>query len=250
MAVHIYEESLAKTKISLEAVTKLLRGIRQTAKIAYLSDKLSVAVRINSDEPVRLDFMSETGSPSDSENAHTKRLRRFERMTEGLGLTLVPGPKYWEFYSPDSPGAPVARVLPGFDRGDGSFRWIKAGQDVEFPLLKVKPTALEREAIHAKFGGSCAFCGEELGEHWGLSEQSFAKQEHFISVDYFPSCSACIRSRGRKTLEGWRSDLAKLTEKLNTHPYFVTAKSFGLIQATNNPVAFYFERVNANLLSE
>lgn len=133
------------------------------------------------------------------------------------------------------------------------------------------PTKKEREKQHrnqvyAKFNGRCAFCGYplEIGWHiWkatstklfvidrdGKSKDAATKQQDL------PACISCNTTRLNNSryalnkelidIEEFREALYREFEFLATSSmastYYKKALRYGLIQETNNPIVFYFEK--------
>lgn len=128
-----------------------------------------------------------------------------------------------------------------------------------------KLTKAQRAAVHAMFGGRCAYCGEPLPERWHvdhiepvvrplLSKQTGHGTYKLVSGEplyperntmsnYMPACPPCNISKHSMSLEVWRGWLAGHVNSLNAyHPIYRLAKRYGLIQETGVPVVFYFER--------
>lgn len=112
----------------------------------------------------------------------------------------------------------------------------------------------EREQVRLKYGGHCAYCGVLLGSRWHadhrepvirVSDERMAEQaENHNLENMMPACAPCNISKGRQTLEGWRTWIAGHIDSLNSyHPIYRLAKSYGLIAETGAPVVFYFEKV-------
>lgn len=121
----------------------------------------------------------------------------------------------------------------------------------------------EREAVRAKFGGRCAYCGCILGEKWHADHfQPVVRQLAWESgkgfkptgeclhpdrnsiANLFPACAPCNIDKGPNSLEWWRGKLQNAVDVLaRNNPTFRHALRFGLIEETNARVSFYFERV-------
>ena len=126
----------------------------------------------------------------------------------------------------------------------------------------IKPTKSQRAALLQKFGGRCAYCGQELGSRWHadhfepVQRQSAwdgqkkklrptgecAATEHDNLENLMPACPACNIDKSVLSLEEWRQKLLRATEVLarNSSTYRHAVR-FGLVQETNAKVTFYFE---------
>lgn len=130
--------------------------------------------------------------------------------------------------------------------------------------MSMRLTKAQRAALHAKFGGRCAYCGCELGARWHADhlepvERKLAvrggrlvatgelyKPENDRLDNFMPSCAPCNLSKHSMPLESWRGWLAGHVNSLNQyHPIYRLAKVYGLITETGAPVTFHFERYGA-----
>lgn len=126
----------------------------------------------------------------------------------------------------------------------------------------IKPTKSQRAALLQKFGGRCAYCGQELGRRWHadhfepVQRQSAwdsqkkklcptgecAAAEHDNLENLMPACPACNIDKSVLSLEEWRQKLLRATEVLaRNSPTYRHAVRFGMVQETNARVMFYFE---------
>lgn len=129
-----------------------------------------------------------------------------------------------------------------------------------------KGTKKQREALRAKFGGCCAYCGGSLdgGMHadhlkpvvriftdpWGkplpASERRFLKPEHNVVSNMMPACKACNLHKGGYGLEGWRDIIQRSAEIVGKQTStFRTGVRMGVIKVVSEPVVFYFEQLQA-----
>lgn len=129
----------------------------------------------------------------------------------------------------------------------------------------------QREQLRSKYGGRCAYCGDELSKSWQADHvkpvqrisQLIVKgagkygkltykytttgEMHAPENDTYgnlvPACSPCNNDKGSMDLEQWRERLARAPEILvRNYSTYKHALRFGVIQVTNQPVVFYFER--------
>ncbi|NIC05239.1 HNH endonuclease [Billgrantia bachuensis] len=125
-------------------------------------------------------------------------------------------------------------------------------------------TKTEREQVRLKFGGRCAYCGEELGKRWHADHLEAVRRRHelyrdekgrhqarVVGADFeerhvldnmMPACAPCNISKAAYSLERWRDVLVGYVGALHrNNPTYRVAKKHGLIAETVKPVVFYFE---------
>jgi len=121
---------------------------------------------------------------------------------------------------------------------------------------------IDRKKIFNKFNGKCAYCGEKLSrmqvDHI-IPKRSFKKivlkkykVPEFLThltgndIDHednlFPACGTCNKWKSDYSLETFRSELGKQTERLNLRSSnYRMAKRYGQLMETENEIIFYFE---------
>lgn len=118
----------------------------------------------------------------------------------------------------------------------------------------------QREQLKMKFGGRCAYCGRTLPERWnvdhlipvlrksyGTNKGVMQEAKHDNLENMMPSCPACNISKGRLSIEGWRSWLAGHMRSLNEHhSIYRLMIIYGCVVETGNPIIFYFENAPNN----
>lgn len=126
----------------------------------------------------------------------------------------------------------------------------------------MKITKQQRQALRAKFGGRCAYCGQELGHRWHADHFEPVQRrskwdrekgrlvatgecyapEHDNLENLMPACPACNIDKSVLSLEEWREKLQRSTDVLaRNSPTYRHALRFGLVQETGRRVQFYFE---------
>lgn len=121
----------------------------------------------------------------------------------------------------------------------------------------------QREALHEKYGGLCAYCGQPIGARWHadhidpvmrrstyVSGQGFKHRgeldwpERDTVENFNPSCAPCNLYKGVLSLDEWRRAIQHLNDLLlrDSGP-FRHALRFGLVAESRNPVVFHFERI-------
>lgn len=118
----------------------------------------------------------------------------------------------------------------------------------------MRMTKKQREELRMKFGGRCAYCGEELSVKFHADHVEAVRRN--ISNDYamdrpendnidnlVPACAPCNLYKMCDTVEGFRQRIATqvdVTRRASRSYRF--AEAFGLVKVTNSPVVFWFER--------
>jgi len=112
----------------------------------------------------------------------------------------------------------------------------------------------QRKIIKKKYLGHCAYCGISLTEKWHIdhlnpvvrerSGKMHHSENHAIE-NMMPSCPQCNIHKHSLSLENWRKILEDLPDNLerNSSP-FRHAMRFGLVNANNKKIVFYFETFN------
>lgn len=119
----------------------------------------------------------------------------------------------------------------------------------------------QRDALRARFGGRCCYCGEMLtkmhADHldpviritrdpWGrplpTSEHRMVRENKNTVANMMPSCGPCNISKGGYRLEDWREIISRSAEIVaREKSIFRAGVRFGIIQVVRRPVVFYFE---------
>jgi len=116
----------------------------------------------------------------------------------------------------------------------------------------------QRERIWNKYGKHCAYCGKEITykqmqiDHIepvfrGFSDDDakrckIAKGSEDES-NLNPSCARCNRWKSTHSLEQFRIEVSKQTERLfRDSAAYRMALDYGLIKESLNPIVFYFEK--------
>lgn len=104
-----------------------------------------------------------------------------------------------------------------------------------------------RLKVYEKYDGHCAYCGCKL-------DLQKMQVDHIESVywyngandieNYNPACRMCNFYKSTRTVEDFKKALGKLLSGLEKVFIFRLAVKYGLIQKTDNPIEFYFERQN------
>lgn len=119
-----------------------------------------------------------------------------------------------------------------------------------------------RQAVHDKYKGHCAYCGcgiaikdmqvDHVIPAWRVSAL-FSKVENPVKYDavhchenHMPSCRSCNNYKSGNPLEVFRKSIQNQIEVLRRdRPTFRLAERFGLIKCQPQRVIFYFEMCDA-----
>lgn len=120
-----------------------------------------------------------------------------------------------------------------------------------------------RKQVFEKCGGRCAYCGDEITLKTMQKDHIIPKRnftEHYYcpvlekvtKIDYdvddirnlTPSCRVCNNFKTAMSLEEFRRELESQIERARRYSVnFRMAEKFGLIQAEEKPIVFYFEKL-------
>jgi len=123
----------------------------------------------------------------------------------------------------------------------------------------VKLTKSQRDQLRGKFGGRCAYCGQELGARWhadhmlpvlrGYAETTDINPHGIMHMardtieNLVPACASCNLDKASYSLEQWRTKLAGSVASLARYSStWRHAHRFGLVADTAATVVFHFER--------
>ena len=126
-----------------------------------------------------------------------------------------------------------------------------------------------REKVYNKFGGRCAYCGEELKKGWHVDELKPVRRnsrydktkkrwvydgtcenpENFNFDNQMPSCPSCNINKHSMSLEDFRNLIKGFMKHLNErNTQYKIAKRYGLVAERPSEVTFYFEKVSDKYL--
>lgn len=107
----------------------------------------------------------------------------------------------------------------------------------------------KREAIYAKYGGRCAYCGKEIDykdmqvDHflplraWGIEDAGTDDLENLM-----PACRMCNHYKRANTLETFRRYIAEIPHKLRDNYIYKIGVAYGNVIENEKPIEFYFEK--------
>lgn len=106
-----------------------------------------------------------------------------------------------------------------------------------------------RIAIHAKFGGRCAYCGVEITltgmqiDH--IQPRSLGGSNQHDNLN--PACRACNNFKNVWSLEAFRRNLSDQVERCRKYSVnFRNAERFGMVEVRSTDVVFFFERYSSS----
>jgi len=108
------------------------------------------------------------------------------------------------------------------------------------------PTAI-RKQVHAKYDGRCAYCGVHISQKAMQVDHIQARNRNGGDEieNLNPACFACNNYKLTYTVEELRQQIAmQPTRAKQKSVNYRLALRYGLIEETDAPVVFYFERVD------
>ena len=120
------------------------------------------------------------------------------------------------------------------------------------PPKRRKLTKQEREAVHKKYDGHCAYCGAEITvkqmqvDHMIPMEfyEAYAAigQDLDTMNNYMPACRSCNHYKSSMTLEKFRMAIERFPIVLERdNVTYRNAVRFGMVIPNPKKVKFYFE---------
>lgn len=121
-----------------------------------------------------------------------------------------------------------------------------------------------RQQIYNKYGGKCAYCGEELNGKFHVDEMLPIRRNYKwdaekrrdipdgclfperLHIDnQMPACASCNINKHSESLEGFRSLVSGFVNSLNQYStQYKIAKRYGLVEENIKPIVFYFETID------
>lgn len=107
----------------------------------------------------------------------------------------------------------------------------------------------KREAVYAKYGGKCAYCGKKIDykdmqvDHflplraWGVEDGGTDDLENLM-----PACRMCNHYKRANTLETFRRYIAEIPRKLRDNYIYKIGVAYGNVIENEKPIEFYFEK--------
>lgn len=111
-------------------------------------------------------------------------------------------------------------------------------------------TKAQRQEIHSKYGGRCAYCGKVIAykdmqvDHVFPKHMCIGTHESKLTdmENLFPTCRRCNYYKGGNVLEGFRSILGTLHERVRKQYICKVAEDYGIIKVEPWDGVFYFEK--------
>ncbi len=123
----------------------------------------------------------------------------------------------------------------------------------------------QREKIHSKYQGKCAYCGCEITlkqmqiDHIIPQREFLSHVKNRFRIPYFlnhltefdvnnednlnPACVVCNKWKSAHDLELFRSELFEQIKRLNAYSSnYRIAKRYGLLEESLKPIKFHFEQ--------
>ena len=112
----------------------------------------------------------------------------------------------------------------------------------------------QRSELKMKFGGHCAYCGDQLGDKWHADHLAPIYRGHEENKEIshrgkdelenlMPACVSCNLSKSTWSLDKWRDELKAKVERLPKYEKnFRLVVAFAQVEITDNPIVFYFEK--------
>ena len=117
---------------------------------------------------------------------------------------------------------------------------------------------INRQGVYDKCNGHCAYCGKEitlkqmqvdhkepLFRNYTEKELEWYKRTRGTNEmdNLLPSCARCNRWKSTYTIEEFRKEISLQIQRLNNYSSnYRMVKDYNLIQETDNPVIFYYEK--------
>ena len=134
----------------------------------------------------------------------------------------------------------------------------------------MKLNKTDRLIVFDKYGGKCAYCGCDLEKGWHVDHIEPIKRNYYYNrhkrkwmsrgscenpnddmSNFNPSCPSCNRMKSSFTLKQFRELIGGFINSLNSyHPQYRFVKKYGLVEETNKPVVFYYEKYEQNFLEK
>ena len=126
----------------------------------------------------------------------------------------------------------------------------------------------DRQTIHDKYDGRCAYCGDPLEKGWHVDHllavervlkwngklrkwvktNQMRKPENDHIGNCMPSCPSCNINKHSHSLEWFRKLISGFLKSLNRDiTQYKIAKRYGFIKEIEQPVVFYFEKIENNV---
>ena len=102
---------------------------------------------------------------------------------------------------------------------------------------------INREHLHAKYGGRCGYCGKEISvknmqvDH--IEPQVYGGTDELSNL--MPACRDCNNYKNCWTIEQFREYVSEVYNFLSKSAKFRVAERLGVFERKSNKIKFYFE---------
>jgi 5-methylcytosine-specific restriction endonuclease McrA len=107
---------------------------------------------------------------------------------------------------------------------------------------------IDREKVHNKYSGHCAYCGKEIAikemEIDHLKPRIAGGTDDFDNL--MPACRDCNNYKYHYSLGLFRNYIEQTYTQLAATAKWRVAEQFGIFERKNNKVKFYFEKYERN----
>lgn len=108
----------------------------------------------------------------------------------------------------------------------------------------------KREAVYAKYGGHCAYCGREIA-YKDMQVDHFKPQRAWNAENagtddisnLMPACRMCNHYKRANTLETFRRYIEEIPRKLRENYIYKVGVAYGNVIEHEKPIKFYFEQI-------
>lgn len=110
-----------------------------------------------------------------------------------------------------------------------------------------------REAVYAKYGGHCAYCGKKIDykdmqldhiiprRNWG---NRYTEEQIECFENYACSCRSCNHYKRAHSVKTFRKMIEEIPKKLYRDSYiYKVGLNYGLIEPHEHKIKFYFEQL-------
>ena len=103
----------------------------------------------------------------------------------------------------------------------------------------------QRARVLQRFGGLCGYCGKRQAkevDHIDSCHRNKPRGSSFTDEELMPACKRCNYWKHTFTIEEFRAEIAAQRTRILQNSGVIMAMEYGLVELTETPVVFYFER--------
>lgn len=105
---------------------------------------------------------------------------------------------------------------------------------------------INREHVHSKYGGRCAYCGQEITLKQMQVDHYYPKRMPNIDVNHIdnlmPACKLCNHYKRAQMPEVWRVTMMTLHKRIENIYINKVGVNFGMVTIKPWDGKFYFEK--------